>query len=410
MVPVTSSGERMTGQRSVVVLGSTGSIGTQALQVVDAASDRFSITAICAGGGNIGLLVEQAVRFRVSHVGVSSAAAEPELRARIDASWPVGAAPPLILAGPAATSELATLPCDVVLNGVAGAQGLRATLAALRAGRTVALANKESLIAGGPLVLDAAAPGQLVPVDSEHSALAQALRGGSPGEVRRLIITASGGPFRGRKRRELTDVTPAQALAHPTWAMGPLITTNSATLVNKGLELIEAALLFDIGYDRIEAVVHPQSIVHSMVEFIDGSTLAQASPPDMRLPIALALGWPHRVSHAAPAVDWSAGQTWTFEPVDHESFPAIEVARRAGVAGGNAPAVFNAANEALVAAFHSKRCGFLDIVDIAQLVLRRWIETEHAAAGNPRDVADVEAAEEWARRQALAAVRGAAGS
>jgi 1-deoxy-D-xylulose-5-phosphate reductoisomerase len=392
------------GTRSVTVLGSTGSIGTQALDVIAAAPDRFSVAAVSAGGGNLALLVEQAVRFRVAFVGVSAAAAERELTDRIAAAWPPGSPPPVVLAGPASTAELATVECDVVLNGVAGAQGLRATLAGLDAGRTVALANKESLIAGGPLVLAAAGPGQLVPVDSEHSALAQALRSGTAAEVHKLVITASGGPFRGRTRAELADVTPAQALNHPTWSMGPLITTNSATLVNKGLELIEAALLFDVDYERIEAVVHPQSMVHSMVEFVDGSTLAQASPPDMRLPIALALGWPHRVPGAAAALDWTVAHSWTFAPVDHESFPAIEVARRAGAAGGCAPAVFNAANEALVAAFHSSRCGFLDIVDTADKVLQRWLDGEHAAAGNPRDVEDVEQAELWARTQALTLV------
>jgi 1-deoxy-D-xylulose-5-phosphate reductoisomerase len=287
-----------------------------------------------------------------------------------------------------------------VLNGVAGAQGLRATLAALGAGRTVALANKESLIAGGPLVLGSAKAGQLVPVDSEHSALAQCLRGGSAREVARLVLTASGGPFRGRRRDELTEVTPEQALAHPTWAMGPLVTTNSATLVNKGLELIEAQLLFDVGYDRIQVVVHPQSIVHSMVEFSDGATLAQASPPDMRLPIALALGWPDRVPGVAPALDWSGAHSWTFEPVDNEAFPAIELARTAGMAGGCAPAVYNAANEMLVDAFHAGRCGFLAIVDITGQVLRAWLDTEHRAAGTPRDIADIEAAQDWARRAA----------
>jgi 1-deoxy-D-xylulose-5-phosphate reductoisomerase len=304
------------------------------------------------------------------------------------------------VSGRNAAAEVAAVSCDVVLNGVAGAQGLRATLAGLNAGRIVALANKESLIAGGPLVLDAAAPGQLVPVDSEHSALAQCLRGGSNAEVRRLVLTASGGPFRGMTRAELRDVTPEQALDHPTWSMGPLVSTNSATLVNKGLELIEAELLFGVGYQRIDVVVHPQSIVHSMVEFVDGSTLAQASPPDMRLPIALAIGWPDRVVGAAHGMDWTRAHTWTFDPVDSISFPAIELARLAGAAAGCAPAVFNAANEELVSVFHNRRCTFLDIVDIVELVLESWLSTEHDAAGNPRDVADVEHAEEWARREA----------
>jgi 1-deoxy-D-xylulose-5-phosphate reductoisomerase len=394
------------GTRDVILLGSTGSIGTQAMQVAEAAPDRFRIVGLSAAGSDPAALVDQAVRTGSPLLAVSSKAAATEVRALIDARWPASRTKPIVLDGPGATEELASADCDVVLNGVAGAQGLRATLAALGAGRVVALANKESLIAGGPLVLAAAGPGQLVPVDSEHSALAQALRSGSAAEVRRLILTASGGPFRGRSRAELTDVTPQQALAHPTWTMGPLVTTNSATLVNKGLELIEAALLFDVDYDRIDVVVHPQSIVHSMVEFVDGATLAQASPPDMRLPIALALGWPDRVTGAAPGLDWTSGQTWTFQPVDDEAFPAIGVARRAGRAGGCAPAVFNAANETMVAAFHSGRCSFLAIVDVVQDVLQRWLDTEHRAAGNPRDVADVEAAEEWARTQAGALLLG----
>ena len=390
------------GQRRVVLLGSTGSIGTQALDVIDRAGEQFSVTGICAGGGNVALLAEQALRWDVSYVGVNSPAAAGELRDRLTAGCPAGRTPPQVVAGPDATTELATLDCDVVLNGVAGAQGLGATLAALQAGRTVALANKESLIAGGPLVLGAAGPGQLIPVDSEHSALAQCLRSGTAAEVRRLVLTASGGPFRGCTRAELKDVTPQQALAHPTWAMGPLVTTNSATLVNKGLELIEATLLFGVDYERVEVVVHPQSVVHSMVEFVDGATLAQASPPDMRLPIALALAWPARVADAAPGLDWSQAQAWTFEPVDNDAFPAIELARAAGMAGGCAPAVYNAANEEAVAAFSSGACGFLGIVDTVRAVLDRWLAEEHAAAGDPRDIADVEQAQQWARRQAAA--------
>ncbi|MDQ2957651.1 MAG: 1-deoxy-D-xylulose-5-phosphate reductoisomerase [Actinomycetota bacterium] len=385
-------------QRSVVLLGSTGSIGTQALDVIAGAPERFSVAGICAGGGNLDLLVRQAVRWQVGHLGLSDAGLAAELTDRLAAAWPAGRPLPQLHLGPSSTEELAGVDCDVVLNGVAGAQGLRATLAGLAAGRTVALANKESLIAGGPLVLAAAGPGQLVPVDSEHSALAQCLRGGAADEVRRLVLTASGGPFRGRHRDELAAVTAEQALAHPTWALGKLITTNSATLVNKGLELIEAQLLFGVPYDRIDVVVHPQSIVHSMVEFVDGATLAQASPPDMRLPIALALGWPDRVSGAAAGLDWTKAQDWTFEPVDNGAFPAIELARTAGIAGGCAPAVFNAANEVLVEAFHSGRCGFLAIVDVTARVLQRWLATEHAAAGQPRDVADVEAAQAWAAR------------
>ncbi|MFN2518851.1 MAG: 1-deoxy-D-xylulose-5-phosphate reductoisomerase [Jatrophihabitantaceae bacterium] len=390
----------MSSQRRVIVLGSTGSIGTQALDVVRHAADRFTVTAICAGGNDVALLAAQATRLRVQVVGVSRPELRDELVARVRDGWPADVPLPEILAGASATVEVAGREADVVLNAVAGAQGLRATLATLDAGSVVALANKESLIAGGPLVTGRARPGQLVPVDSEHSALAQCLRGGGADEVHRLILTASGGPFRGRSRDDLHHVTPAQALAHPTWDMGQLVTTNSATLVNKGLELIEAHLLFGIAYDRISVVVHPQSMVHSMVEFIDGATLAQASPPDMRLPIALALDWPHRLPGAGPALDWATAQNWTFEPLDDDAFPAVELARRAGAAGGCAPAVFNAANEEMVAAFHSGRVGFLGIVDIVADVVDDWLNTRHSLAGNPGTVEDIEHAEAWARARA----------
>jgi 1-deoxy-D-xylulose-5-phosphate reductoisomerase len=388
--------------RSVVLLGSTGSIGTQAIDVVTRAPDRFRVAAVAAGGSDVGLLAEQAAQLKVHAVGVTRTDVANKLRERLAAVWPADVPEPVVHVGAQATSELAALGCDVVLNAVAGSQGLRATLAALDAGRVVALANKESLIAGGPLVTSRAQPGQLVPVDSEHSALAQCLRAGQPAEVRRLLLTASGGPFRGRPRSTLTEVTPKEALAHPTWDMGPLVTTNSATLVNKGLELIEAHLLFGVPYDRIDVVVHPQSVIHSMVEFTDGSTIAQASPPDMRLPIALALGWPDRVPDAAPAVDWMTAQTWTFEPLDHEAFPAVGLARRAGIAGGCAPAVYNAANEALVAEFHSGSITFLQIVDTVADVLDEWLNERHATAGNPGTVEDVEQVEEWARARARA--------
>ena len=383
----------------VVILGSTGSIGTQAIDVVRAAPGRFTVVAVCAGGADLDALAAQVVELRPAAVGVNRPVAD-ELRQRLATRWRTREALPEIVEGPGAAAELAQRDCDVVLNGVAGHQGLRATLAALDAGRTVALANKESLIAGGPLVLDRAKPGQLVPVDSEHSALAQCLRGGRAEEVRKLILTASGGPFRGRARAELAGVTPEQAMAHPTWDMGPLITINSATLVNKGLEVIETHLLFGTPYERIDVVVHPQSVVHSMVEFVDGATLAQASPPDMRLPIALALAWPDRLPGAAAAVDWSTAVTWTFEPLDGDAFPAVRLARAAGQAGGCAPAVYNAANEDLVAAFTSGRCGFLAITDTIEAVLDAWLTEQHAAAGIPGTVEDVEFAQGWARDRA----------
>ncbi|MGI8678529.1 MAG: 1-deoxy-D-xylulose-5-phosphate reductoisomerase [Jatrophihabitans sp.] len=396
----------MTSRRDVVVLGSTGSIGTQALDVVRHAPERFRVVAVAAGGSDPAALAEQAAELRVRAVGVGRDDAADELTDRLDAVWPADVPRPSVHVGAQATTELAALGCDVVLNAVAGAQGLRATLAALTAGRVVALANKESLVAGGPLVTDLAGPGQLQPVDSEHSAIAQCLRAGSAREVGRLLLTASGGPFRGRNRADMADVTPRQALAHPTWDMGKLITTNSATLINKGLELIEAHLLFAVPYDRIGVVVHPQSVVHSMVEFTDGSTIAQASPPDMRLTIGLALGWPDRVPGTTAPIDWTRAQAWTFEPLDAEAFPAIDLARRAGSAGGCAPAVLNAANEYLVAAFHDATIDFLQIVDNVGAVLAGWLSERHHHVGNPGTVLEVEQAEDWARARARALVTG----
>jgi len=299
--------------------------------------------------------------------------------------------------GEAASVEAAALDCDVVLNAITGAVGLRPTLAALDAGNTLALANKESLIVGGPVVTTRARPGQIVPVDSEHSALAQCLRGGAPDEVRRLVLTASGGPFRGRSREELHDVTPAQALAHPTWSMGPVVTVNSATLVNKGLEVIEAHLLFGIPYERIEVVVHPSSVVHSMVEFYDGSTMAQASPPSMLIPIALGMSWPDRVPDAAPPVDWATEQTWEFLPLDREAFPAVELAREAGRRSGTAPAVYNAANETCVEAFLAGRMRFTDIVSTIERVLGRHDVPSTTDQLSVEDVLDADA---WAREEA----------
>jgi 1-deoxy-D-xylulose 5-phosphate reductoisomerase len=332
-------------------------------------------------------------------VAVARQDAVGAVRDALRAQAPAGAARaplPKVLAGPAAVAEVAAWPCDVVLNGVTGSVGLAATLAALDAGRALALANKESLIIGGPLVAARAAPGQIIPVDSEHSAIAQCLRGGSADEVARLVLTASGGPFLGRGRAELQDVTPEQALAHPNWQMGPVVTVNSATLVNKGLEVIEAHLLFGIGFDRIEVVVHPQSVIHSMVEFTDGSTIAQASPPDMRIPIALALGWPDRVPGAAPAIDWTAAHTWSFQPLDERAFPAVALAREAGTAGGTAPAVYNAANEVCVAAFRAGRLRFPGIVDtVAQVLSESGSHARDAVV-----IEDVLAADRWARTRA----------
>jgi 1-deoxy-D-xylulose-5-phosphate reductoisomerase len=385
----------MTARRDVILLGSTGSIGTQALDVIVRNPGRFRVVGLAAGGGNVGLLAEQAIAFDVPVVAVADAAAAPALEAELAVLRPAGRLPE-VLAGPDAATELAGRPCDVVLNGMTGAVGLEPTLGALRAGHRLALANKESLIIGGPLVTALAAPGQIIPVDSEHSALAQCLVGGRADEVGRLVLTASGGPFRGRTRAELADVTPEQAMAHPTWAMGPVITINSATLVNKGLEVIEAHLLFDIPMDRITVMVHPQSVVHSMVEFVDGSTLAQASPPDMRLPIALGLSWPDRVPDASPACDWTSAHTWTFDPLDDDAFPAVRLARAAGTTGGTAPAVFNAANEVAVDAFRSGALGFTGIVDTIAAVLAAHIPV----VGDDFTLAAVSAADGWARTEA----------
>jgi 1-deoxy-D-xylulose-5-phosphate reductoisomerase len=392
--------------RDVVILGSTGSVGTQALDVVGRNPDRFRVVGLAAGGGDVVLLAKQALELGVEVVAVARASAAQDLQLAFYAAakaggYSAGEFPvPKILAGPDAATELAQWPCDLVLNAITGSIGLSPTLAALRAGRTLALANKESLIAGGPLVKAAVQrPDQLVPVDSEHSALAQCLRGGSHGEVRRLVLTASGGPFRGRTRDQLAGVTVADALAHPTWDMGPVVTINSATLVNKGLEVIEAHLLFDIPFTRIDVVVHPQSIVHSMVEFVDGSTLAQASPPDMRLPIALGLGWPDRVPDAANACDWSRASTWEFLPLDDAAFPAVRLARQAGEAGGTAPAVYNAANEVCVEAFRAGELPFTGIVEVVEQVLGAH-EVRNLGA-----VADVDQAETWARERARLAVR-----
>lgn len=386
--------------RRVVLLGSTGSIGTQAIDVIRAAPGRFEVVALAAGGSDLDAIVSQAIELHPAAIGVARAGAAAELRERLLAKWPAGTGLPEVVDGPGAAARLAAMDADLVLNAVAGDQGLPATLAALGTGARVALANKESLIAGGPLVLAAATPGQLIPVDSEHSALAQGLRAGRIEDVARLIVTASGGPFRGRQRADLAEVTVADALAHPTWSMGRLITINSATLVNKGLEVIEARLLYDIGFDRIDVVVHPESIVHSMVEYIDGSTIAAASPPDMRLPIALALAWPGRVAGAAKSFDWTASASWTFEPLDHDLFPAVGLAYRAGEAGGCAPAVYNAANEELVAAFLEGRCGYLAITGGIEAVLVRWLSDQHAAAGNPGTVEEIVQAQEWARAHA----------
>lgn len=352
--------------RRVLILGSTGSIGTQALDVVRANPRRFEVVGLAAGTDRA-TLAAQADEFDVEHTALGAGEAEQLVR---------------------------DVEADVVLNGITGSVGLGPTLAALETGRTLALANKESLIVGGDLVTAIAQPGQIVPVDSEHSAIAQALRSGEREEVRRLVLTASGGPFRGRSRESLGSVTPAEALAHPTWDMGRVVTTNSATLVNKGLEVIEAHLLFDVSYSDIDVVVHPQSIVHSMVEFVDGSTIAQASPPDMRLPISLGLDWPNRIAGVGRPLDWTTATSWTFEPLDDEAFPSVRLAKRVGRAGGTFPAVFNAANEQAVDAFHEGRLSFLGIVE----VIDRVVDAHDAPDALTRE--SLAEAETWARAAA----------
>jgi 1-deoxy-D-xylulose-5-phosphate reductoisomerase len=393
--------------REVVILGSTGSVGTQAIDLVRANPERFRVVGLSAGGQRADLLAQQAITLGVEIVGVAQASAAEDVQLALYAEaqrrgYATGEFKiPRIVAGSQAAVEVAAWPCDVVLNGITGSVGLAPTLAALDAGRVLALANKESLIAGGPLVAERAKPGQIVPVDSEHSAIAQCLRAGTAAEVHRLVLTASGGPFRGRAREQMADVTLEQAMAHPTWDMGPVITVNSATLVNKGLELLEAHWLFDVDFDAIEVVVHAQSMVHSMVTFLDGSTIAQASPPDMKLPIALALGWPDRVPDAARSVDWSVPSAWTFEPLDNVAFPAVELAREVGKRGGTASAVFNAANEECVAAFAAGRLPFLGIVDTISAVLDEHNQDTQAALRNTLTLAEVEEAETWARQRAL---------
>ena len=360
--------------RKVLVLGSTGSIGTQALEVIAKNPDRFELVGLSANS-NRELLAAQQRQFGLS-----------------DSAIAIGAesAAELVLSSDA----------DVVVNGITGSAGLAATLNTLQSGKTLALANKESLIVGGPLVKALAKPGQIVPVDSEHSALAQCLRSGSDQEVRKLVLTASGGPFRGKTRSELESVSPQDALKHPTWNMGRVVTTNSATLVNKGLELIEAHLLFDIPFERIEVTVHPQSVVHSMVEFIDGSVIAQCSPPDMRLPIALGMSWPERLAGISTPVDWTKSHTWSFEPLDETVFGAVKLARDVGSAGSTYPAVFNAANEQAVDAFHEGKLSFLGIVDLVERVVEK-----HQAQAD-LSLESVLEAERWARATADSLIAG----
>jgi len=370
--------------RDLVILGSTGSIGVQALEIVAANPGVFNVVAISAYGSNPAVVIEQARTYKVQVIGVV-----------INAEVIREALPGVtVIDGPNAASEIAAITCEVVLNGITGSIGLGPTLAALEVGNKLALANKESLVAAGELVMSKAAENQLIPVDSEHSAIWQSAMAGKKSEIAKLVLTASGGPF--RNRRDLSDVTIAEALAHPTWAMGQVVTINSATLMNKSLEIIEAHYLFDMPYRQIEAVIHPQSIVHSMVEYVDGSTLAQLSPPNMKGPIAYAINWPVRLPGAAKMMDWSQAHTLEFEPIDNERFPVIELARRCGELGGGLPAIFNAANEVAVAAFLAGQISFNSIIESVDLTVQKL-----GSAVNPiRDLADVSAIENDARKVA----------
>ena len=366
--------------RDVVVLGSTGSIGVQALEIVAANPNKFRLVGLSGGRKNPQLLMQQAKKFNVPIVG--SMAPAPAV------------AGVQVIDGDNSSVEIAALPCDIVLNGITGSIGLGPTLSALGVGNKVALANKESLVAGGELVMKYGAD-RIIPVDSEHSAIYQALLAGKKSDVKKLILTASGGPF--RERSDLSDVTVADALNHPTWSMGEVVTINSATLLNKGLEIIEAHYLFDLPYEDIEAVIHPQSVVHSLVEFIDGSTIAQASPPNMKGPIAYALSYPDRISKATAAIDWSKSHTWQFLPIDNEKYPAIELAKRCGQLGSGLPAVYNAANEVAVAAFLAGQIKFTAIIDIVEAVVQSFGSNTPTTI---RDISDVSGVEQSARSKA----------
>jgi 1-deoxy-D-xylulose-5-phosphate reductoisomerase len=389
--------------RSVIVLGSTGSIGTQTLEVVRESISEFKVIGISAGGNNPSLLAEQALEFQVEYLAIANATAAQDVQLALyaqakKAGYSEGNFTlPKMLIGPQAATELSGVPVDVVVNGITGAVGLQPTVAALKAGSVLALANKESLVIGGRAVTKLAKPGQIVPVDSEHSAIAQCLRSGQRSEVKRLILTASGGPFRGMKQEQLESVTREQALNHPTWSMGPVVTINSATMMNKGLEVIEAHLLFEIEFENIDVVVHPQSVVHSMVEFIDGSTIAQASPPDMKLPIALGLLWPNRIAGITSGCDWTQAASWTFEPLDETVFKAVELAKFAGKKAGTAPAVLNGANEVAVAAFLSGELPFLGIVEFVEEVLRHHLATNFVS-DQDLTIEEVLKAADWAQQ------------
>jgi 1-deoxy-D-xylulose-5-phosphate reductoisomerase len=387
--------------RTVAILGSTGSVGVQAVEIVRDNPERFTVTGLGCRGSRLERFAAQVLDLRPVTVAVADPSAAADLPAAITAEasrrgLSAGAwSQPEVLVGEDGLCALAATPVDVVLNAIDGAVGLPVTLACLGAGTTLALANKESLVVGGELVVRAAAPGQIIPVDSEHSAIAQALRGEDVADVARLIITATGGPFWDRPRASLAEVTVAEALAHPRWDMGPVISINSATMVNKGLEVLEARYLFDIPIDRIEPVIHRQAAVHSMIELVDGAVLAQIGVPSMKVPIAVALAWPRRVPGAAPAIDWTEAHAWDFRPVDRAQFPGLALAIAAGGTGCGAPVVFNAANEVAVAAFRAGATTFLGITDTIDATLQRFDRTSE-----PADVAEVHDIDTWARAAA----------
>jgi len=389
--------------RRVIILGSTGSIGTQTLDIIRANPQDFQVVGISAGGSNPSLLAQQALEFSVEYLAIATASAAQDVQLALYAhAKKLGYSEgnftlPKLLIGPDAATQLAQVAVDVLVNAITGAVGLLPTVAALKAGSTLALANKESLVIGGAAVMKLAKPGQIVPVDSEHSAIAQCLLGQQGQQVRKLILTASGGPFRGMELSQLQEVTVEQALNHPTWSMGPVVTINSATMMNKGLEVIEAHLLFDVSFDAIEVVVHPQSVVHSMVEFVDGSTIVQASPPDMHLPISLGLNWPHRIANSSPACDWTAQTSWTFQPLDEVNFPAVALAKRAGTLAGTAPAVLNGANEVAVAAFLAGDLSFVRIVEFVSQVLDVHINTNFVS-NDELSIEEVLKAAQWAQQ------------
>ena len=380
-----------TAQR-VLILGSTGSIGTQALEVIADNPDKFVVVGIAAGGGHPDLVIAQAKALNLSsnHVAVANVEAAEKVSAALGGA---------VLEGPDAAERLTReVEADTVLNGLVGSMGLAATLATIEMWEYLALANKESLVAGGKMAINLAKPGQIIPVDSEHSAMAQCLRSGERGELAKLVLTASGGPFRGWTREQMWDVTPEQAAKHPTWSMGQMNTLNSATMINKGLELIEATLLFDIEPERIDVTVHPQSIIHSMATFVDGATIAQASPPSMKLPISHALYWPRRVPDAQPQLDFSQVADWHFEPLDDAAFPAVQLAREA--AQNSSGVVYNAANEQAAAAFLAGRIHFPEIVDTVAHVLGQYSQL----AGVLSSVDDILAVEREARAKADARI------